>query len=135
MIAVVQEVTGGEHGWDTGSKDNDTGFGQETQLQYNAFDLFNSGDVAPLSLCPSSPLKALAPLQRIVEDGVSDSGNELVGALYRGQGHQLGVRAIQFAIVYDVAVGGGRRRGGGGRFGGCRTVEAKNDKRWGWDSH
>ena len=32
---------------DRGSKDDDTEFGQETQLQYNAFDLFDYGD-APL---------------------------------------------------------------------------------------
>ena len=41
MMAVVQEVTGGEYGRGKGSKDDDTKFGQEMQLQYNAFDLFN----------------------------------------------------------------------------------------------
>ena len=51
MIAVVQEVTGGEHGRGRGSKNDDTEFGQETQLQYDAFDLFNYGDgPPPLSL-------------------------------------------------------------------------------------
>ena len=47
MIAMVQEVTDGEHGRGRGSKDNDTEFGQETQLQYDAFDLFDYGDAPP----------------------------------------------------------------------------------------
>ena len=61
MIAMVQEVTGGKHGWGRGSKDDDMEFGQETHLQYNAFDLFNYGDAPLLSPCPRNPLKAPAP--------------------------------------------------------------------------
>ena len=94
------------------------------------------GTCAPLSPCPSSPLKALAPLQHNVEDNVSDGGNAPVGAVYRGQGRQLGGRAIQSAVVYDAAIGGGGGGGGsgsGGRAGGHRTMKATNYKRWGWD--
>ena len=132
---MVQEVTGGEHGWGRGSKDDDTEFGQETQLQYDAFDLFDYGDAPPLSPSLSSPLEAPARLQRNVEDDVSDGGNPPVGAVYRGQGRQLGGRAIQSVVLGDAAVGGGGRRGGGGggRVGGRRTVKTKNYKRWGWD--
>ena len=87
----------------------------------------------PLSLS-SSPLEAPTPLQRNVEDDVFDGGNTPVGAVYRGQGRQLGGRAIQSAIVCDAAIGGGGHRGGGGgRASGHRTVEATNYKRWGWD--
>ena len=81
-------MIGGEHGWGRDSKDDDLEFGQETQLQYDAFDLFDYGDAVPLSPCPSSPLEAPAPLQRNVEDGVSDGGNTPMGVVYRGQGRQ-----------------------------------------------
>ena len=40
----------GNKGWGTGSKVDDTEFGQQTQLQYDAFDLFDYGDAPPLSL-------------------------------------------------------------------------------------
>ena len=86
MIAVVQKVTGEEHEWCKGNKDDDTEFGQETQLQYDAFDLFDYGDAAPLSPCPSSPLEAPTTLQCNVEDDVSDGGNAPVGVVYRGNG-------------------------------------------------
>ena len=58
----------------------------------------------------------------------------LVGAVYRGQGRQLGSRAIQSVVGGDaVIVGGGGRRGGGGRAGVHHTVKHANYKRWGWD--
>ena len=80
---MVQEVIGGEHGRGKGSKDDDMEFGQETQLQYDAFNVFDYGDTAPLSPCPSSPLEALAPLQRNIEDDVSDGGNAPMGVVYK----------------------------------------------------
>ena len=43
-------MTGGEHGRGRGNKDDDMEFGQETQLQYDAFNMFDYGDVAPPSL-------------------------------------------------------------------------------------
>ena len=59
---MVQEVPSGEHGRGRGSKDDDTEFGQETQLKYDAFDLFDSADAPPLSPYPNNPLKNPAPL-------------------------------------------------------------------------
>ena len=64
-----------------------------------------------------------------------------MGAVYRGQGRQLGGRAIQSAIGGDdivvvvvvVGGGGGGRRGGAGHVGVHRTVKHANHKRWGWD--
>ena len=59
--------------------------------------------------------------------------------VYRGQGRQLGGRAIQSAVGGDAIVvvggggGGGGRRGAGGRAGVCRTIKHANYKRWGWD--
>ena len=79
-------MTGGEHGRGRGSKYDDTEFGQETQLQYDAFNLFDYGDAPLLPPCPSSPLDATAPLQCNVEDDVSYGDNALVGAMYRGHG-------------------------------------------------
>ena len=87
---MVQEVTCGEHGLGRGSKEDDLEFGQKTQVQYNGLELFDYGNVRPLSpsLSPSprSPSPAPLSLQRIVEDDVSGGGNEPVGAVYRGQG-------------------------------------------------
>ena len=89
------------------------------------------------SLSPSPKSPSLAPfyLQRIVEDDVSGGGNAPVGAVYRGQGRQLGGRAIQSAIGGDaiVVVSGSGRGGGAGRAGVCYTVKHANYKRWGWD--
>ena len=65
-----------------GIKDDDMEFEQETQVQYDAFDLFDYGDAPPLSPYPSSPLKAPAPLQRNVENDFSDDGNAPMGAVY-----------------------------------------------------
>ena len=96
MIPVVQEVTCGEHGLGRGSKDDDlqfgqeTEFGQETQVQYDALELFDYGNVRPLSPSPRSPSLAPLSLQRIVEDDVSGGGNAPVGAVYRDQGRHLG---------------------------------------------
>ena len=117
MIPVVQEVTCGEHGLGGGSKDDDPEFGQETefgqemQVQYNALELFDYGNLRPISpsLSPSPRSPSLAPLslQRIVEDDVFSGGNAPVGAVYRGQGRQLGERVIQFVVllvVVDVMV-------------------------------
>ena len=58
-----------------------------------------------------------------------------MGAVYRGQGRQLGGRAIQSTVGGDaiVVVGGGGRHGGGGRVGVSRIVKHANYKRWGWD--
>ena len=77
MILVVQEMTCGEHGLGRGSKDDDpqfgqeTEFGKETQVQYNALELFDYRNVCPispsLSPSPRSPSPALLSLQRIVE--------------------------------------------------------------------
>ena len=51
----------------------------ETQMQYDALELFDYGNVRPLSpsLSPSprSPTPAPLSLQRIVEDNVSGGGN------------------------------------------------------------
>ena len=47
MTAEFQEVTGGEQGRGMGSKVDDTEFGQQTQLQYDALDLFDYGDAPP----------------------------------------------------------------------------------------
>ena len=91
---MVQEVTCGEHGLGRGSKDDDPEFGQETQVQYDALELFDYGNMRPLSpsLSPSprSPSPAPLSLQRIVEDDVSGGGNAPVGAVYRGQERQFG---------------------------------------------
>ena len=148
MISVVQEVTCGEYGLGRGSKDDDPEFGQETefgqemQMSYDALELFDYGNVRPLSpsLSPSLRSPSLAPLslQRIVEDDVSGGGNAPVGVVYRGQGRQLGGRAIQPLVGGDSIVvggggGGGGRRGGGGRVGVHRRVKHVNYKRWGWD--
>ena len=145
MIPVVQEVPCGEHGLGRGSKDNDpefgqeTEFGQQTQVQYDALELFHYGNVHPvspsLSPSPRSPSPAPLSLQHIVEDDVSGGGNAPAGAVYRGLGRQLGARAIQSAAGGDaiVVVVGGGRRGGGGRAGVHHTVKHANYKRWGWD--
>ena len=108
-------------------------------MQYDALELFDYGNVRPLSpsLSPSprSPSPAPLSLQRIVEDDVCGGGNAPVGVVYRGQGRQLGGRAIQSVVGVDaiVVVGGGGRRGGGGRAGVHRTIKHANYKRWGWD--
>ena len=97
---MVQEVTCGGHGLGRGSKDDDVEFGQEmefgqeTQVQYDALELFDYGNMRPLSPSflpsPKSPSPAPLSLQRIVEDDVSGGGNALVGPVHRGQGRQLG---------------------------------------------
>ena len=88
-IPLVQEVTCAEHGLGRGSKD-DLEFGQETQVQYDALELFDYGNVRPLSpsLSPSprSPSPTPLSLQRMVEDDVCGGGNAPVGVVYRGQG-------------------------------------------------
>ena len=124
MIVTFEEVTGGEQGLGTGSKVNDTEFGQQTQLQYDALDLFDYGDAPPLSPSPTSARQASASLQHNVEDDVSDGGNATGGPVFRVQGRQLGGRAMQSAVVVG---------GGGGCGGGRRTQETTNIKRWGWD--
>ena len=124
MTAVFEEVTGGEQGLGTGSKVDDTEFGQQTQLQYDALDLFDYGDAPPLSPSPTSARQASASLQHNVEDDVSDGGNAAGGPVSRVQGRQLGGRAMQSVVVVG---------GGGGRGGGRRTQKTTNIKRWGWD--
>ena len=59
-------------------------------MQYNALELFDLGNVRPLSpsLSPSprSPSPAPISLQRIVEDDAFGGDNAPVGVVYRGQG-------------------------------------------------
>ena len=90
MTAAFEEVTGGEQGWGTGSKVDDTEFGQQRQMQYDALDLFDYGDTPPLSPSPTSACQASASLQHNVEDDVSDGGNAAGGPVSRVQGRQLG---------------------------------------------
>ena len=85
-----EEVIGGEEGLDMGSKDDDMEFGQQTQLQCDALDLFDYGDALPLSPSPSSPRQAFATMQYNIEDNVSHGGNAAVGLVYRDQGRQMG---------------------------------------------
>ena len=104
-------------------------------MQYDALELFDYGNVRPLSpsLSPSPRSPSLAPLslQRIVEDDVSGGGNAPMGAVYRGKGRQLGGRAIQSIVGGDaIVVVVGR---GGGRVGVHHIVKHANYKRWGWD--
>ena len=47
-----------------------------------------------------------------------------MGVVYRGQGRQLGGRAMHFVVVNDAAVVDGGRVGGG-----CHTVKTPNYKR------
>ena len=124
MTAEFEEVTGGEQGRGTGSKVDDTEFGQQTQLQYDALDLFDYGNAPPLSPSPTTALQAFASLQHSIEDDVSDGGNATGGPVSRVQGRQLGGRAMQSAVVVGSV---------GGRGGGRRTQKTTNVKRWGWD--
>ena len=62
MTAAFEEVTGGEQGRGMGSKVNDTEFEQQTHLQYDALDLFDYGDAAPLSPSPTSTRQASVSL-------------------------------------------------------------------------
>ena len=94
MTAAFEEVTGGEQGLGMGSKVDDIEFGQQTQLQYNALDLFGYGDAPPLSPSPTSTRRASASLQHNVEDDISDGGNAAGGPVARVQGRQLGGRVI-----------------------------------------
>ena len=124
MTAGFEEVASGEQGWGMGSKVDDTEFGQQTQLQYDALDLFDYGDAPPLSPSPTSVHQASTSLQHNVEDDVSDGGNATGGPVSKVQGRQLGGRVMQSAVVVG---------GGGGRGGGRRTQKTTNIKRWGWD--
>ena len=124
MIPAFEEVTGGEQGRGTGSKVDDTEFGQQTQLQYDALDLFDYGDAPPLSPSPTNARQASASLQHNVEDDVSDGSNATGVPVFRVQGRQLGGRAMQSTVVVG---------GGGGRGGGCRTQKTTNIERWRWD--
>ena len=62
MTIAFEEVIGGEQGRGRGNKKDDTEFGQQMQLQYDALDLFHYGDAPPLSFSPTSPCKASTPL-------------------------------------------------------------------------
>ena len=69
MIVVVQEVISEKHGRGRGSKDEDTKFGQETQLQYNTFDLFdyrNASPSLPVLEAHSKPLHLCSVLLRMM---------------------------------------------------------------------
>ena len=81
-----EEVIGGKQRRGRGSKDDGTELGQQTQLQYDALDLFDYGDAPPLSPSPTSLCQASAPLQRMDEDDDSDGGNVAVGFVYKSQG-------------------------------------------------
>ena len=94
MTVAFKEVTGGEQGRGTGSKVDDTEFGQQTQLQHDALDLFDYGDARPLSPSPTSVRQASTSLQHNVEDDVSDGGNAVGGLVSRVRGRQLGGRAM-----------------------------------------
>ena len=54
MTVALEEVTNGEQVWGRGSKDDDREFGQQMQLQYDAWNLFDYGDTPPPP--PSLPL-------------------------------------------------------------------------------
>ena len=53
-------------------------------MQYDALELFDYGNVRPLSPSPRSPSLGSLSLQRIVEDDVYGGGNAPVGVVYRG---------------------------------------------------
>ena len=55
-------------------------------MQYDALELFDYGNVRPLSPSPRSPSPAPLSLQRIVGDDVSGGGTAHVGIVFRGQG-------------------------------------------------
>ena len=96
MTAVFEEVIGGEQGLGTGSKVDDTEFGQQMQLQYDALDLFDYGDAPHLSPSPTNARQASVSLQHNVEDDVSDGRNASAGGLVsRVQGRQLGGRGMR----------------------------------------
>ena len=107
----LEEVTGGNKGGARATRMMTQSLGKQTQLQYNALDMFDYGD-APPPPSPTSPHQVSPPLQRNGKDDDSDGGNAAMGAMYRGQGRQLGGRVMQSAIVGDAAVFVG---GGGGR--------------------
>ena len=96
-------------------------------MQYDAFDLFDYGDVPPQSLLfLASPLEVLAPLQHNVENDVSDDGNALVGVVYKRLGATVGREErssvlffvmLVVVVVVDVVVDGGC-------VGGCRIVKS-----------
>ena len=90
MTAAFEEVTGVEQGQGTGSKVDDTEFGQQTQLQYDALDLFDYGDAPPLSPSPTTTLQCSVSLQHSIEDDISDGGNATGGPVSRVQGRQFG---------------------------------------------
>ena len=84
MTAEFEEVTGGEQGRGTGSKVDDTEFGQQMQLQYDALDLFDYGDAPPsLPFLPpcSKPLHLCSIVLRMMS---------LMAAM------QLGVLCLEF---------------------------------------
>ena len=85
IIVAFKEVIGEEQGRDKGNKDDYMESRQQTQLQYNALDLFDYGDAPPPSPSPISPHKASAPLQRNVEDDGFGGGNAIMGHVYKGQ--------------------------------------------------
>ena len=69
MIAVVQEVTDGEYGRVRGSKDDDREFGQQKQLQYDAFNFFDYGTrppSLPLLVAHSKPPRLCSVMLRMM---------------------------------------------------------------------
>ena len=109
MTVAFEKVIGGEQGLGMGSKVDDTEFGQQTQLQYDALDLFDYGDAPPLSPSPTSTRQASASLQHNVEDDVSNGGNAARGPVSRVQGRQFGggercSLLLLLVVVVDVVV-------------------------------
>ena len=98
MIVAFEEVIGGEQGRGKGSKVNDTEFGQQTQLQYDALDLCDYGEAPPLSPSCTSVRQAYTSLQRDVEDDVSD-GDNAAGGSY-AQRSRATTRGASDAVCY-----------------------------------
>ena len=105
MIAAFEEVTGGEQGLGTGSKVDDAEFGPQTQVQYDALDLFDYGDAPPLSPSPTSVRQASASLQHNVEDDVSDGGNATRNLCPEFRGDSWGGERCSLLLLLAVLVG------------------------------
>ena len=85
--------TGGDR-WETwvdqGQQDNDTEFGQERQLQYDALDLFDYRDTPPPLPVLAAHLKLLHLCSKMLSMMSLMVALRPVGAMYRGQGATWG---------------------------------------------
>ena len=109
-------------------------------MQYDALELFDYGNVRPLSpsLSPSprSPSPGPAFLCSVLLMMMS-----LVAAMHlwelcievRGDSWGEERFSLLLMVIAIVVVVGGGRRGGARRVGVCRAVKHANYKRWGWD--